>query len=176
MILDLSNADNPSLRELVNLWMREAADDQLGSDVAIDRLAELVFIELLRNEVNNGNLNGAFGALSDPRLGKVINTIHTNPGATITISKMAQQTGMSESAFAQRFKRVVGITYGVYVKHWRMQSAARALTETARSMADIASGVGYESEVAFRKAFKQHFNIAPGSYRKLNTPNTAVYI
>jgi AraC family transcriptional activator of mtrCDE len=165
-VLDLSNANTPRLRELVNLWMREAADDQLGSDVAVDRLAEVVFIELLRSEVQNGRLDGAFGALGDPRLGNVINAIHANPGASHIIETMAQHAGMSQSAFAQRFKRIVGMSCGQYVKHWRMLSAARELSETARSMADIASQTGYESEAAFRKAFKQHFDIAPGSYRK----------
>ena len=166
VVLDFNNSDNVSAHELINLWMREAADEQLGSDVAVDRLAELVFIELLRNEVRHHRLDGAFGALGDARLGKVLAEIHANPGAPHTINAMASNAGMSESAFAQRFKRLVGMSSGQYVKHWRMQTAARALAETTRSITDIAERSGYDSEAAFRKAFRGHFGIAPGQHRR----------
>ncbi len=168
VVLNLSESDNPSARELINLWMREAADQQAGSDVAVDRLAELVFIELLRNELRHKRLDGAFGALGDARLSQVMADIHANPGAPHTVTAMASKAGMSESAFAQRFKNLVGMSSGQYVKHWRMQSAARALSETTRSITDIAEASGYDSEAAFRKAFRAHFDIAPGRHRREN--------
>ena len=53
---------------------------------------------------------------------------------------------------------------GRYVRE--SAGAARALRETERSMIDIAESVGYDSEVAFRKAFSAYFEIAPGKYRR----------
>ncbi len=169
VVLDLNNSINPGAQALVHHWMREAAEDQVGSDVAVDLLAELVFIEVLRSEIRQGRLDGAFGALGDSQLGSVLAAIHGNPGAANTVAALASLAGMSESAFAQKFKRLVGMSCGQYVKHWRMQTAARALAETQRNIADIAEASGYDSEAAFRKAFRAHFDIAPGRYRRERT-------
>lgn len=166
VVLDLNNAIGSGARTLVNHWISEAAGDQAGSDVAVDRIAELVFIEVLRSEIRQGRLDGAFGALGDAQLGRVMATIHSKPGAPHTVDAMASLAGMSESAFAQKFKRLVGMSCGKYVKHWRMQTAARALAETNRRIADIAETTGYDSEAAFRKAFRVHFDITPGQYRR----------
>ncbi|MDJ0655665.1 MAG: cupin domain-containing protein [Xanthomonadales bacterium] len=166
LLLNLADVPHSGARDLVYLWMREAAEDRLGGDVAVDRLAELVFIEMLRIEADAGRLAGVFSALGDARLGPILAAIHQNPGASHSIEEMAAASSLSESAFAQRFKKAVGMTPGQYVKHWRLQTAAQALRESRRSMGDIAASVGYESEVAFRKAFSAHFGNSPGRYRR----------
>ena len=169
IILDLARTEDASTRELVNLLMREAGQKDLGSHLAVDRLAELVFIQMLRHEIRSGRLQGIIGALGDPHLGQVLAAIHQQPGADHNMVDLAHRSGLSESAFAQKFKKSTGMTAGQYVRHWRMQTAARALAETSRSILDIANAVGYESEVAFRKAFSLHFECPPGSYRRSQT-------
>lgn len=166
MVLDLGDSPTSSARDLVMLWMREAADDAPGSELAIDRYAELVFIQILRTQMAAGDLKGVIGALADPRLGSCLATIHQNPGKPFRLADLAADAGMSESAFSQRFKRLVGMPPGSYIKHWRMQLAQRALAETDRSIADIANSAGYDSEVAFRKAFSAHVGVAPARFRK----------
>ncbi len=166
IVVDLGQAPGTGTQELIRLWMAEAASQSLGSDVAVDRLAEVVFIHALRAEAACGRLTGVFSALGDSRLGPVVAAIHRDPAAPHRIDEMAAAARLSESAFALRFKKTVGMTAGQYVRHWRLQTAARALQETQRSMADIAASVGYESEVAFRKAFRLHFKQAPGAYRR----------
>ncbi len=166
MVLNLSDAASSGARELVQLWMREAAEQALGSDVAVDRFAELIFIQVLRCEMAAGRLTGIIGALADNRLGPILASIHRNPGATHTLKDMAESSLLSESAFTQRFKKQVGMTPGNYVRHWRMQTAALMLRDTQESMAEIADNIGYESEAAFRKAFRSHFDVSPGKYRR----------
>lgn len=174
MIVDLGKAESASTRELVQLWMREAAEDWLGNDLAVDRFAELVFIHMLRGEIASGHLGGMMGALTDDRLGPVLTEIHANPGNDHSLVSMADKARMSESAFAQRFKKATGINPGAYVRSWRMHQAAQMLTETQRTMLDIAQACGYDSEVAFRKAFSATMGTAPGKYRR-NHPSTGVH-
>lgn len=166
MVLNLSDAPTSSARDLVQLWMREAADEQLGSNLAIDRYAELIFIQVLRTEMEAGRLDGVIGALADVKLGPSLASIHQAPGEEHRLADLASQAGMSESAYSQRFKRQVGMTPGSYIKHWRMQLAQRALAETDRSIIDIADSSGYESEVAFRKAFSAYVGTAPARFRR----------
>ena len=166
LVLDLSQSGDPCVRELVNLWMQEAARESYGSDLAIDRFAELVFIQMLREEIEQGRLRGFIGSLGDAQLGPGLASIHREPGAPHRLSDMAQLAGLSDSAFTKRFKRSIGMTPGRYLKHWRMQIAARALADGNRSMLEIANSVGYDSEVAFRKTFKNYIGTAPGAYRR----------
>ena len=88
MVLDLADAPRSSARELVHLLMHESAQTRPGGDVAVDRLAELVFIEAIRTQWEAGQLAGIFSALGDPRLGSVLAAIHRNPGASHNLEEM----------------------------------------------------------------------------------------
>ena len=166
MVAHLGTASDAGTRELTAWWIREATAEQLGSDLAVDRLAELVFMQLLRAESAAGRVKGLVVALGHPRIGPVLAAIHENPGADHQLREMARRAQLSESAFATRFKAVVGMRPGEYVKQWRMNTAARLLRDTHQSIASIAAGSGYVSEVAFRKAFQKFFLEPPGKYRR----------
>lgn len=48
----------------------------------------------------------------------------------------------------------------------RMQRAYEKLSQGGQSVAAIAEQSGYQSEAAFRKAFKQHMGYGPGAVRR----------
>lgn len=73
---------------------------------------------------------------------------------------------MSRSAFAEKFKQVVDMSPMEYVTGWRMQNAYDALTLDDKSVMPLAEDSGYNSEAAFRKAFKKQFGIGPGAVRR----------
>jgi AraC-like DNA-binding protein len=73
---------------------------------------------------------------------------------------------MSRSAFAARFKEVVGEAPLEYLTRWRMRKASQLLRGEDHKLADVASLVGYDSEGAFSKAFKRVLGVSPGVYRK----------
>ena len=53
-----------------------------------------------------------------------------------------------------------------YLTHWRMQVATQKLRNTSASVAQVAETVGYDSEAAFSRAFKNAFGTAPGTWRR----------
>lgn len=79
------------------------------------------------------------------------------------MARLAAQAGLSRSALAARFTRLVGraplqcLTYG------RMQHAQRLLRA---GIAQIAAQVGYQTEPPFSRAFKHWAGIAPGACRR----------
>lgn len=151
---------------LVQLWMSEAAAEAPGCDAAIDQLAYVVFIHVVREQLARGVVKGPLEALSDERLGPVLNRIHADPGGIDSVDALADMALMSRSAFAERFKKIVGLTPGRYLAHWRMQLAIELLTSTDLPMAKIAERCGYQSEVAFRKAFRASVGEPPGRLRR----------
>jgi AraC-like DNA-binding protein len=72
---------------------------------------------------------------------------------------------MSRSAFALRFKEVLGQTPLEYVTEWRMQKAMPLLQNGEKKLVEIARSVGYESDAAFSKAFKRVVGVSPRDYR-----------
>lgn len=73
---------------------------------------------------------------------------------------------MSRSAFAVRFKDLVGETPLEYLTSWRMQKATGLLQKSDKKLFEVAKSVGYDSDAAFSKAFKRVFGLAPWEYRR----------
>ncbi len=127
----------------------------------------VLFIPLLRAEMQRGLDHGLLCALMDSKIGRALNLIHAEPSASWSLDDLSRKIGMSRSAFAERFKQLVGITPIRYVTEWRMQEAADLLKTTELSIAAIAEQCGYTSEVAFRKAFRSVIGVPPGQYRRM---------
>ena len=109
---------------------------------------------------------GWLGALRDPAVGRAIALVHQAPAHRWTVDVLAAKVGMSRSAFARRFAQLVGVPPLGYVTRWRIELALRSLRDTDRTLAAIASDVGYDSEFAFSRAFKRRLGASPGHYRR----------
>jgi len=155
------------LKELVSVLAKESKFPSPGSSVIIDRLTEVLFIQILRSYVqrDQSKLN-YMSALHDTKIGPILNQIHAEEEAQWTVEKLANEAALSRSAFTERFIRLVGESPKTYLINWRMQKAKTELESTDLSMFKISESAGYSSESAFSKAFKQYFNVAPGTYRK----------
>lgn len=146
----------------------EADSDRPGAQTVISRLADILFIQLVRAHLASASEaeRGWLKALAEPQIGAALSLIHHDPAHAWTVASLAQRVGMSRSTFAGRFTELVGEPPLHYVTRWRMQKAAGLLREGRATLADIADRVGYESEAAFSKAFKRWMGSAPGAYRK----------
>ena len=145
----------------------EAATEQPGAFAIIDRLSEIIFIQVIRAYVNASKSHIPFiAALRDPQISRALSEIHNRPDLYWTAEKLGRVVGMSRSAFFNRFSELVGITPHQYLTFVRMQKAGHFLATTQKPLNVIAESVGYTSEAAFSTSFKQRFGIRPGEYRR----------
>jgi AraC-like DNA-binding protein len=86
------------------------------------------------------------------------------------VAALASTAGMSRSAFAARFTRLVGEPAMHYVTRWKMHAARMWLAEGDASLGELASRLGYESEAAFCRAFKRFIGVSPGMVRRRERP------
>ncbi|CAN5399865.1 AraC family transcriptional regulator [soil metagenome] len=146
----------------------EMAEQAPGSEVVAARLAEILVIQVLRAHIasqperNKGWLRAVF----DPQMGTALTAIHDSVKTPWTVESLAGAAGMSRSAFAARFKELLGQTPLEYVTEWRMQKAMQLLQQRDKKLIDVARSVGYESDAAFSKAFKRVVGANPGEYLK----------
>ncbi|MDH5707568.1 MAG: helix-turn-helix transcriptional regulator, partial [Hylemonella sp.] len=83
-----------------------------------------------------------------------------------TVTELAQAVHMSRSVLAQRFAELVDMPPMNYLKQWRLSLAAGMLKNGRNSLARIAERIGYGSEAAFSRAFRQAYGMAPGQWRR----------
>ena len=83
-----------------------------------------------------------------------------------TIETLSKQYLMNPTTLKTVFKSVYGTSIAAHMKEHRMEQAAKMLTESNQSIAEIATAVGYDSQSKFSAAFKDYFHILPKEYRK----------
>jgi AraC-like DNA-binding protein len=156
-----------ALLATVQLLASEVSDPALGSPLIVDRLADIFFVQTLRAYVGSINSREVkwLGAVADVQIGRALRALHEKSGHPWTIESLAAAVNMSRSAFALRFKQLVGEAPMEYLTRCRLLRASRLLRESDLTLALIAGEIGYESEVAFSKAFKRQLGVPPGQYR-----------
>jgi AraC-like DNA-binding protein len=159
LVIDLATA--PALHRITRLLFEEAFGAHCGRQQALDRLAELLLIHVLRHVLDAGLVErGAFSGLGDPQLAKSLIAIHARPAEPWTLERMADVAGMSRARFAARFHEVVGQTPGDYLAGYRLALAEAALRR-GRPVKQVAAEVGYGSASALARVFRARLGVAP---------------
>ena len=152
---------------LINFMIYEVETNRQGAEVVINRLSDVLFIHVIRTYIEQYQLtHGFIAALADTRLARGLNAFHRQPDKTWSVQQLAKEAGMSRSAFAEHFHRIVGQTPLQYLTQWRMQTAYNLLSTTDYSTQQIAEQCGYQSEAAFAKVFKKFYGKGPGAVRR----------
>jgi AraC family transcriptional regulator, alkane utilization regulator len=165
-------------------WMRsslefaaaEMAARRAGSETVLAKLSELLFVEALRRYVEElpEEQTGWLAGLKDPFVSRALSLLHGRVAQDWTVDDLGREVGLSRSALADRFTRVIGEPPMRYLARWRIQVAAHQLRNSDTPLARVAEQVGYDSEGAFNRAFKRSFGVPPATWRRQVTasPNT----
>ncbi|TXH32316.1 MAG: AraC family transcriptional regulator [Rhodospirillaceae bacterium] len=160
LILPLERED--VLGTALGLLFAEASAQESGCQAALDRLAEVAFIYILRRMTAAPQPGyGLLAGLAHPALSRVLTHLHQDPGADWSLERMADEAGMSRSVFAETFRETVGIAPGNYLTRWRL-SLARSLLQAGQPAKTVARQVGYASPAAFSRAFTRQFGMPAG--------------
>ncbi|VCN36513.1 AraC family transcriptional regulator [Burkholderia pseudomallei] len=139
----------------------EASAPACGHDTVINRLTEMLVVQLLRFVMRNRLVaSGSLAGLSDARLAKALNAMHADPALPWSLERMAAIAGMSRSRFAAHFAGTVGLPPGEYLLQWRV-GLAKTLLRRGYAVKEIAPEVGYGSASALTRAFAQSTGQAP---------------
>lgn len=159
------------LQQLIELTLSEARQSKPGSQCVLLRLSELMFVEVVRrclSEMPSAE-TGWLAGLRDPVVGRTLIALHRRPAHAWTLESLANEVGASRSQLAERFSRFIGQPPMQYLGHWRIQLAARMLTDGSAKVAAVALDVGYGSEASFSRAFKRFVGVSPAEWRRQAT-------
>jgi AraC-like DNA-binding protein len=171
--VQMSPAGQSWLANMLSVAAEETELGGAGSETMLAKLAELVFVEVVRKYMASlpEDSPGWLSGLRDRHVGHALRLIHGQPARTWTLEALAHEVGLSRSVFAHRFAHCVGVSPMHYLGRWRMQLAARRLESPGVSVAQAAVEVGYESEAAFNRAFKKYVGTPPGAWRRGRIPS-----
>jgi AraC-like DNA-binding protein len=149
----------------------EVAAGRPGSETVLAKLSELLFVEAVRRyaETLPEGQTGWLAGLREPYVARALALLHRDIARRWTVDDLGREVGLSRSALADRFIRLIGAPPMHYLANWRMQVATQKLRNTSASLAQVAQSVGYDSEAAFSRAFKKAFGAAPATWRRSNT-------
>jgi len=169
ILVKADQAQTLALHATLQLLASEMAEPAPGAEVMVNRLADILFIQCVRAHIASSSgtcKSGWLRAIFDPKIGAALKAMHERIENPWTVETLAAAAGMSRSAFALRFKELLGETPLEYLTNWRMYKATGLLQGNDRKLFEVAKSVGYDSDAAFSKAFKRVLGAAPREYRR----------
>jgi AraC-like DNA-binding protein len=155
------------VRSAVQELIAEADARSPGGTSVVERLTEIILIELLRSEIvaTQGAARGLLAGMSDPIVARALAAMHEAPNENWTVDSLARTSATSRSVLADRFGSIIGKSPMRYLREWRLFLASKALAATRRPIVQIAEEAGYDTEAAFSRAFSRLHGVPPARWR-----------
>lgn len=155
------------LNSSLNMIGSELGRNKLGGDLIALKLSEIIFTQAIRYYIENeGKSLPGSAAFADSRIRLALIAMHQSPANNWSVEELAKVAGMSRTSFSNRFNELLGSSPLNYLIDWRMQIARQMLADTDYPIIEIALKAGYQSEAAFGRIFKRHFDVPPAGFRR----------
>jgi len=166
--LRLDQNRSRTFQSVLDILAEETAQPGMASSCLISCLYELLFVYAIRAYASSSAAppKGWLAAISDKHLSKAIEAMHADVERNWSVASLAREARMSRSAFALKFKTLLGQTPLEYLTQWRMYRASAMIRSNNTSFSEVASAVGYGSESSFSRVFKREMGVAPREYRR----------
>lgn len=155
-----------ALEHTLELLFAEASSTSQGREVILDRLCDILMIQVLRHEFEHGTLSvGLLAGLADRQLASALGAIHERPHEPWQLETLAREACMSRARFTEHFRNVVGMPPGEYLTRWRI-GLAQNLLRKGMPVKVVSAQAGYTSAPAFTRAFTGLVGVSPRQWLK----------
>ena len=164
------------LESSVGYALAEARSGRPGGAGVLAKLAEVLFIEVLRERMaaEDEDAVGWLAGVRDRVVGAALAALHRKPAHPWTLEELARSVGASRSVLAERFQKLMGVSPMQYLTQWRMVMAASLLRRSGAQLTHIAQDVGYQADTAFIRAFRRQYGQSPAAWRRAQAQSAAV--
>lgn len=166
MVLDRTKvSQHPAISGVMRLVADEVELGATEDDGVLEHLFRCLFVYCSR--IAQAQPLPKWGrVVRDPRIERAVELLNRDIAKRWTVELLAKAVGLSRPVLARQFIAVLGLSPMRYLTQRRMQRAAALLFAGDAPLTEVASRVGYQSEFAFNRAFRRHFGVPPGQYRK----------
>lgn len=137
-----------------------------GDAVICSRIGTMVASVAIRRWFELGcAATGWLRDVQDPHVGRALEALHGDLGRGWSVDELARAAAMSRSAFALRFRELLGQSPATYLAAARMDAAKAMLARRESTVTEVAHRLGYESDAGFSRAFRRHVGASPSRWR-----------
>jgi hypothetical protein len=124
------------IRSTFTYAAEEVAAGRPGSETVLAKLSELLFVEAVRRyaETLPDGRTGLLAGLRDTHVARALALLHREIARPWTVDELGREVGLSRSALADRFIRLIGMPPMHYLANWRMQVATEKLRNSSASL------------------------------------------
>lgn len=136
------------------------------TDLSADYLLSLMMIELTQLNINRitKKLNES-DDVTNRRFINILEWIRLNIHTKIYIHELADRFDFNADYLTRLFKKHLGVSAIEYINGMKVSKAKELLSQSEKTVKEIAFFLGYEDEKYFMKLFKEYENITPTQYR-----------
>ncbi|WP_264521409.1 AraC family transcriptional regulator [Flavobacterium sp. N1994] len=102
---------------------------------------------------------------NETRINTVFNYIKQNAATSMSLEQAAASIHLTTGAFCKFFKKMTGKTFSDYVNEIRIGNACTLITQTDKTIAQIAIESGFENQTYFNRIFLKKKNCTPKQFR-----------
>ncbi len=155
------------LSKLISLMRMETDVVGLGGTAMLNAFSSALFTLSLRLASDAGaSSKGLLAVAGNPRLAPALEAMMKQPGHPWTLPELAELCHVSRATFSRHFQEHLGKSASDFLLDLRMSVAANELKKPGSSTGAVAEKVGYQSEAAFQRIFKETMGVTPSHWRK----------
>lgn len=117
------------------------------------------------NQYSTASGGGSSLELSYSRLKNALYYVQKFYDHEVSVQLAAERCGFSASHFMKLFKELTGMSFNAYLVNYRLDLAAKQLSETNLKVIDIAENCGFHNQSYFTRAFQKKYRKTPRAYR-----------
>lgn len=152
-----------TVKEIIGVFQKKS----FGYELEIKMLLVKVFVTIFKYNLYERSSKISQESKVQRQLMNVIQYIHTFYDNKISIQSLAQSTGYSPSHFGRIFKASIGKTPDEYIIKYRLYKACEMLSQTDKSVLEVALSCGFSDVSYFIKTFKKRYGCTPHQYKKI---------
>ena len=143
-------------------------EPMVGAPAVVRRLSEIILMNIARWVAGRSGdaMPSPLGGIEDVRVMRALSAAAKAPLDDWSVASLAAVAGMSRTAFAERFRALLGETPMRMVARLRLRLAAQALERGVPGLDEVAAAAGYGSAAAFIRAFRRSYADTPARWRE----------
>lgn len=162
--------EDPELSMLVSLLMKECASGGLNGRIYAESLAHAITIRFLHLGKEAQPSRSVYRHVSSPQaIRRVIDRMHAEFGADLSLSTLALESGYSRRHFLRMFEEATGYSPHQYLLELRIKRARELMRKTSMPLIDIAAYSGFSSQSHMSQIFRKYYGSTPGQIRRDST-------
>ena len=122
--------------------------------------------ESYKIEIDVSNVDIKASNTDEQLIKRVFEIIFEHLGESeFSVDDLCMSVGMSKATFYRKLKALTGQSTNEFIQSTRLKYAARILSETEKTISEVAYEVGFSDPYYFSRAFKKIFGVSPKQWR-----------